>query len=42
MRRGDVWAVSVGKDYAGKPPPVFIVQDDAFNAADSMTVRAFP
>jgi mRNA interferase MazF len=31
MKRGDIWTVSGGKDYAGKPRPVVIVQDDAFN-----------
>ena len=41
MRRGDVWTVSGGKDYAGKPRPVVIVQDDAFDATDSVTVCAF-
>ena len=29
MRRGDIWTVSGGKDYASKPRPVVIVQDDA-------------
>ena len=41
MRRGEVWTVSGGKDYAGKPRPVVIVQDDAFDAADSITICAF-
>lgn len=41
MRRGDVWTVSGGKDYAGKPRPVVIVQDDSFDATDSITVCAF-
>jgi mRNA interferase MazF len=41
MRRGDVWTVSGGKDYAGKPRPVAIVQDDRFDATDSITVCAF-
>ena len=41
MRRGDIWTVSGGKDYAGKPRPVVIVQDDAFDATDSITVCAF-
>jgi mRNA interferase MazF len=29
------------KGYAGKPRPVFIVQDDSFDATDSITVCAF-
>jgi mRNA interferase MazF len=41
MRRGDVWTVSGGKDYAGKARPVVIVQDDRFDATDSITVCAF-
>src|SRR5580693_343081 len=41
MRRGDIWTVSGGKDYAGKPRPVVIVQDDVFDATDSITVCAF-
>jgi mRNA interferase MazF len=41
MRRGDIWAVAGGKDYAGKPRPVVIVQDDSFDATDSITVCAF-
>jgi mRNA interferase MazF len=41
MRRGDIWTVSGGKDYAGKPRPVAIVQDDAFDATDSITVCSF-
>src|SRR5665213_3220832 len=41
MRRGDIWTVAGGKDYAGKPRPVVIVQDDSFDATDSITVCAF-
>ena len=41
MRRGEVWTVSGGKDYAGKPRPVVIVQDDSFDATDSITICAF-
>lgn len=41
MRRGDIWTVAGGKDYAGKPRPVVIVQDDSFNATASVTVCAF-
>jgi mRNA interferase MazF len=40
MRRGEVWTVSGGKDYAGKPRPVVIVQDDSFDATDSITICA--
>ena len=41
MRRGDIWTVAGGKDYAGKPRPVAIVQDDSFDATDSITVCPF-
>jgi mRNA interferase MazF len=41
MRRGEIWTVAGGKDYAGKPRPVVIVQDDGFDATDSITVCAF-
>ena len=41
MRRGDIWTASGAKDYAGKPRPVVIVQDDSFDATSSITVCAF-
>jgi mRNA interferase MazF len=41
MRRGDIWTIAGGKDYAGKPRPVVIVQDDSFDATDSIIVCAF-
>jgi len=41
MRRGEVWTVSGGKDYAGKPRPAVIVQDDSFDATDSITICVF-
>jgi len=41
MKRGEVWTVSGGKDYAGKPRPAVIVQDDNFDATASITVCAF-
>ncbi len=40
MRRGEIWTVAGGKDYAGKPRPVVIVQDDRFDATDSVTICA--
>ncbi len=40
-RRGEIWTVAGGKDYAGKPRPVVIVQDDRFDATDSTTICAF-
>ena len=41
MKRGDIWTVSGSADYAGKPRPVVIVQDDSFDATNSITVCAF-
>src|SRR3984893_10653735 len=41
MRRGDIWTVAGGKGYTRKPRPVFIVQDDSFDATDSVTICAF-
>jgi mRNA interferase MazF len=41
VKRGEIWTVSGGKDYAGQPRPVAIVQDDAFDATTSVTVCAF-
>ena len=41
MRRGDIWTVAGGRAYAGKPRPVVVVQDDSFDATDSVTICAF-
>lgn len=41
MKRGEIWTVAGGKDYAGKPRPVVILQDDRFDMMDSITVCAF-
>ena len=41
MKRGEIWTVAGAKDYAGKPRPVVIVQDDSFDATDSITICAF-
>lgn len=41
MKRGEIWTVAGGKDYAGKPRPVVIVQDDRFDKTNSITVCAF-
>lgn len=40
MRRGELWTVS-GSGYAGKPRPAVIVQDDRFDATESITVCVF-
>ncbi len=41
MQRGDLWTVSGGPDYLGKPRPAVILQDDRFGATSSVTVCAF-
>lgn len=41
MRRGEIWTAAAGTGYAGKPRPVVIVQDDAFDATESITICAF-
>lgn len=41
MKRGEIWTVSGGKDYAGKPRPAVILQDDRFDMTNSITVCAF-
>ena len=41
MRRAEIWTAAAGSGYSGKPPPVVIIQDDRFEATDSVTVCAF-
>ena len=41
MRRGEIWTVSGGGTYTGKPRPAVIVQDDDFDATDSITLYPF-
>jgi mRNA interferase MazF len=41
VKRGEIWTVAGGKDYAGRPRPVVIVQDDSFAATHSITICAF-
>ena len=38
MKRGEVWTVAGGAAYAGKPRPAVIVQDDRFDANDSIVM----
>ncbi len=39
-KRGEVWTVAGGKDYAGKPRPIVIVQSDTFSG-ESVTFCGF-
>lgn len=41
MKRGEIWTVSGGQNYAGKPRPAVIVQDDSFDATASVTICTF-
>lgn len=41
MRRTEIWTAAAGSGYAGKPRPVVILQDDRFDALDSVTICAF-
>ena len=41
MKRGEVWTVSGGAPYAGKPRPAVIVQEDRFSATSSITLCVF-
>ncbi len=38
MKRGEVWTVSGGAEYAGKPRPAVILQSDKFVNTDSITL----
>lgn len=40
MKRGEIWTVAGGGSYAGKPRPAVVVQDDSFDATNSITIRA--
>jgi mRNA interferase MazF len=41
VKRGEIWTVAGGANYAGKPRPAVIVQDDSFDATDSLTICGF-
>jgi mRNA interferase MazF len=41
VKRGEIWTVAGGADYAGKPRPAVILQDDAFDATASITLCPF-
>ncbi|HKS91499.1 MAG TPA: type II toxin-antitoxin system PemK/MazF family toxin [Tepidiformaceae bacterium] len=38
MRRGEIWSVAGGGDYADKPRPAVILQSDEFDQTDSITL----
>src|SRR3984893_15000060 len=41
MKRGDIWTVGGGPGYAGKARPVTILQDNRFDATESITICPF-
>ncbi len=38
MNRGEIWTSAGGGDFAGKPRPVVVLQNDAFAESTSITV----
>lgn len=41
LKRGDIWTVAGGADYAGKPRPAVVLQDDLFDGTASVTLCPF-
>lgn len=41
MKRGEIWTVAGGAAYTGKPRPAVILQDDVFDANNSVVVCPF-
>lgn len=41
MKHGEIWTVAGRSDYAGKPLPAVILQDDTFDATASITICPF-
>jgi len=41
VKRGEVWTVSGGAAYTGKPRPAVVVQEDRFESTSSITLCAF-
>jgi mRNA interferase MazF len=41
VRRGEIWTVSGGTGYSGKARPAVVLQDDRFDATESITICAF-
>lgn len=38
MKRAEIWTVAGGPDYAGKPRPAVVLQDDVFAGTASITL----
>ncbi|MGH9302225.1 MAG: type II toxin-antitoxin system PemK/MazF family toxin [Acidimicrobiales bacterium] len=41
MTRGEIWTAAAGSGYAGRPRPAVVIQDNRFDATDSVTICAF-
>jgi mRNA interferase MazF len=41
MKRGEIWTVAGGGDYTGKARPAVVLQDDNFDATNSVTLCVF-
>jgi mRNA interferase MazF len=41
VKRGEIWTMAGGPEYAGKPRPVVIVQDDRFDETASVVICSF-
>jgi mRNA interferase MazF len=41
VTRGEIWTTAGGSGYAGKPRPAVVIQDDRFDATDSVTICSF-
>jgi mRNA interferase MazF len=41
MKRGEIWTLAGGGDYARKPRPAVIVQDNQFHSIKSITICGF-
>jgi mRNA interferase MazF len=41
VKRGEIWTVSGGSKYTGKPRPAVILQEDRFDGTDSLTICTF-
>jgi mRNA interferase MazF len=41
LKRGEIWTVAGGPEYAGKPRPALILQDNLFGGTASVTLIPF-
>jgi len=41
LKRGEIWTVASGPNYAGKPRPSVIIQNDRFDSLESITICGF-